>query len=238
MVDAAAKIATLLFGSACYLCRAGTAGARDPARLLCAACEQALPLLEQPVCPVCALGSPAGATCGRCLSAPPCFDATVCALEYVFPADVLVQALKFRGELALAGLFGRLLGARVGGGALLAAHRVMPVPLSGARLRERGFNQSMEIARRMAQAGRARLEPELCRRDRDTAAQAGLALKQRAANVRGAFGCTRSLDGETVAVVDDVMTTGATLNEVAKVLKAAGAARVVNWVVARTPAGR
>ena len=107
---------------------------------------------------------------------------------------------------------------------------VVPVPLSARRLRERGYNQSAEIARRLR---RAPLELFLCERSRDTAAQMELPWAERRRNVRGAFRCTRSLSG-TVAVVDDVMTTGTTLDEVAATLKRAGAARVVNWVVART----
>jgi len=108
---------------------------------------------------------------------------------------------------------------------------VLPVPLSAQRLRDRGYNQSAEIARRLARS--APLELFLCERSRDTAAQTDLPWSERQRNVRGAFRCARSISG-TVAVVDDVMTTGATLNEIALVLKRAGAGRVVNWVVART----
>jgi predicted amidophosphoribosyltransferase len=111
---------------------------------------------------------------------------------------------------------------------------IVPVPLSPARLRSRGYNQALEIARGIAAATRARLAPELCQRSRDTAAQMDLPLAERARNVRGAFHCPGVVPG-TVAVVDDVMTSGGTLQEVAATLKRAGAARVVNWVVARTP---
>jgi predicted amidophosphoribosyltransferase len=104
--------------------------------------------------------------------------------------------------------------------------------LSSARLRERGYNQAVEIARRL---GKGRLEVELCERTRDARPQVELPFNERQRNVRGAFRVRRSLAGATVAVVDDVMTTGATLNEIARTLKAAGAERVVNWVVARTP---
>ena len=113
-----------------------------------------------------------------------------------------------------------------------AVDLVLPVPLAPRRLRERGYNQSAEIARLLA--GRAPLELFLCERSRDTAAQAELPWAERRRNVRGAFRCTRAIPGGTVAVVDDVMTTGATLDEMAATLKQAGARRVVNWVVART----
>jgi ComF family protein len=224
----ARRFANLAFGGSCFLCR-GAAGA-----VLCAACDADLPRLGGPLCPRCALASPAGEVCGRCLARAPAYDATVAALAYAFPADVLVQALKFRGELALAPLLGMLLAARLGRDARVDV--VVPVPLAAARLRARGFNQALEIARHVAPAAGARLEPQLAERRRDTASQMDLPHAERARNVRGAFRCERSLEGVTVALVDDVMTTGATLDELAATLKRAGAARVVNWVVARTPA--
>jgi len=217
------RLSSLLFGGSCFLCR----GAAPD--VLCAACDADLPRLSAPLCPRCALASPGGALCGRCLAEPPHYDATVAALAYAFPADVLIHALKFRGELALAPLFAGILSQTISRSERIDL--VVPVPLSAPRLRGRGYNQSAEIARRLAQ--RAPLELFLCERSRDTAAQTDLPWSERQRNVRGAFRCARSISG-TVAVVDDVMTTGATLGEIAATLKAAGAARVVNWVVART----
>lgn len=231
LIKIAHRIAARLLGGDCFLCRGALDAGRAPA-LLCAACDEDLPRLGDGRCPRCALASPGGALCGRCLAHTPAFDATVAALGYRFPADVLVQALKFRGELSLAPLLGGLLGARVA-----RAERVdlvLPVPLSNARLRERGFNQSLEIARIATASVRATLAPRACERLRDTPAQTGLPWAARARNVRGAFTCTMDLAGLSVAVVDDVMTTGATLEELARILKQSGAARVVNWVVART----
>ena len=176
----------------------------------------------------CALDSPRGELCGRCLSEAPAYDATQAALAYEFPADALVQGLKFRGELALAPLLAALLAGRV---RAERADLVMAVPLSAERLRRRGYNQALEIARHL-QGGR--LELALCERTRDAPPQMELPYEARQRNVRGAFRCTRRLEGASVAVVDDVMTSGATLDEIARTLKAAGAGRVVNWVVART----
>jgi len=212
-----------LFGGSCYLCRGRARG------VLCADCDAELPRLRMPLCPRCALASPAGALCGRCLAEPPSYDATLAALAYEFPADALIQALKFRGELALAPFFGQLL--LIG---TLQIDLVVPVPLSTQRLKERGFNQAVEIAKVLAKRSGARLDSFCLRRTKDTAAQAGLPLAERRRNVRGAFACERALDGARVAVVDDVMTSGATLDEVAKALKSAGAAHVTNCVVART----
>lgn len=216
------NFAAQLFGGACYLCRGAAAG------LLCSACDADLPRLAAPRCPRCALDSAAGELCGRCLAEAPHYDATTAALAYQFPADVLVHALKFRGELALAGLLGSLLRERLD---LHLVDHVVPVPLSAARLRERGYNHAAEIARHVA---RGKLDLALCVRSRDTPPQMELPFAERRRNVRGAFNCTRALAGRSIAVVDDVMTTGATLDEIAAVLKAAGAARVVNWVVTRT----
>jgi ComF family protein len=209
------------FGGSCFLCRGGAAG------LLCAACDADLPRLAPPRCPRCALDSPAGQVCGRCLREAPRYDATIAVFAYQFPADALVHALKFRGELALADLLGERLREKIAG----EVDRVIPVPLSAARLRSRGFNHAAEIARRVRPA---QLDLASCERVRDTPAQMELPYDERRRNVRGAFRCTRALAGQRVAVVDDVMTTGATLDEIAGVLKAAGAARVENWVVART----
>ena len=210
------------FGGSCFLCRGAAAG------LLCAACDADLPRLAGPRCPRCALDSPRGEVCGRCLSAPPHYDATVAGLAYEFPADALVHSLKFRGELALAEHLGAILGQCI---ADQDVDSVIAVPLSADRLRSRGYNQAVEIARHVAPRA---LELDLCVRERDTPAQMELPYAERRRNVRGAFRCTRALPGASVAVVDDVMTTGATLDEIASVLKRAGAGRVVNWVVART----
>jgi ComF family protein len=226
--SAASRLADLLFGGSCFLCRGAAEG------LLCAACDADLPRLGGALCPRCALESEGGALCGPCLARPPSYDATHAALAYRFPADVLVQALKFRSELALAPLLGRLLVARVARSE--PVQFLVPVPLSSERLAERGCNQALEIARSVARATGARLAPELCERVRHTSAQAALPVDERARNVRGAFRCAGLVAGATVAVLDDVMTTGATLDAVARAFKDAGAARVLNWVVARTPA--
>lgn len=220
-----ARLARLVFGGSCFVCR-GAARA-----ILCESCDADLPRLappsEQRLCPRCALASPSGAPCGRCLAQPPRYDATVAALAYAFPADVLVHALKYRGELALAGLLSACLGERV---SLQGIDCIVPVPLSAERLRERGYNQALEIARHLG----GKLEHDACERSRDAPPQAGLDREARRRNVRGAFRCRRSFAGERVALVDDVMTTGATLDALAAALKDAGAASVTNWVVCRT----
>ena len=216
-----ARLATLLFGGTCFVCRGAAS------QLLCEACEAELPRLQPALCPRCALPSPRAEPCGRCLADPPHYDATVAVLEYAFAADALVHALKFRGELALAPLLGGLLSEKIASG----VDFIVPVPLSRQRLKQRGYNQAAEIAR---QIGRGKLLVSACERSRDTAPQLDLPFEERQRNVKGCFVSREAFQGAVVAVVDDVMTTGATLDEMAKTLKRAGAARVVNWVVART----
>ena len=111
---------------------------------------------------------------------------------------------------------------------------IVPMPLHPTRLRERGFNQALEIARRVAKKSDVALLPDICNRIKDTPSQTGLPWKEREKNIRNAFSCKTDLRGKHVAIVDDVMTTGATLNELAKALRKCGAARVTGWVVART----
>jgi ComF family protein len=211
-------------GRDCELC--GAPGGRD---FVCAGCAADLPPLGEH-CPRCALPNPAGAVCGACLRRAPHFDATFALWRYEFPCDRLVQSLKFRARLALAGSFGDRLALR----SQARADLVLPMPLHPRRLAARGFNQALEIARSLARRCGIALEARGVRRVKDTAPQTGLPYDRRAKNVRGAFACDLDLAGKAVVVVDDVMTTGATLDELARVLKRAGAARVENRVVART----
>jgi len=167
--------------------------------------------------------------CGTCLNRPPHFDATLALWRYEFPCDRLVQALKYRAQLALAGFFARSLASRP----LPEFDVLLPMPLHPRRLAERGFNQALEIARGLAR-NLGPIEPRGVLRVKNTPPQAELPYEERAKNVRGAFLCKLDLSGARVAVLDDVMTTGATLNELARALKRAGATRVENFVIART----
>jgi ComF family protein len=156
------------------------------------------------------------------------FDRTTAAFTYGFPIDAMIHALKYERRLDVGAALGAEL-ARAGVHASLP-DVVIAVPLSRSRLLERGFNQAHEVAKA------AKLKPRAgaCIRIRETPPQALLPWKERAKNVRGAFACEVDLSARHVAIVDDVMTTGATLNELAKVVKKAGAREVSCWVVART----
>ena len=159
-------------------------------------------------------------------------DRVEAALAYAFPVDGLVHALKYRLQLAVAQCLGTVL-ARTTREAP-RPHLVVPMPLGAQRLAERGFNQSLEIARVTASRLDVALAPEGCRRVRDTSPQASLAFAERASNVRRAFVCDLELRGMRVALVDDVLTTGASLDACATALKKAGATEVIGWVAART----
>jgi ComF family protein len=173
--------------------------------------------------------------CGACIADPPHYDASCAAFVYAYPVDALIQALKYGGQLALAGLFAHKLHQRIGEAA--GVDLIVPLPLHPARLAERGFNQAAEIAKALSRLTGIAMDAQLGRRVRNTAPQTDLPWPARVANMRQAFACEQDLAGLSVAVVDDVMTTGATLDEFARTLKRSGAARVENWVVARTPRG-
>ena len=222
------RIAATVFGGSCYVCR----GAAGRGSLICAACERDLPALPAEHCPRCALPAPRAEICGRCVAHPPAFDASIAAFAYGFPADVLVKALKFDSELALASYLAAHIARRLGSAP--AADLIIAVPLHPRRLAERGYNQSVEIARALARSTGKPLETRGCERLRHTPEQAALPLDARRSNVRGAFACSLELSGRRVALVDDVMTTGATLDALAGAVKRAGASRVENWIVART----
>jgi ComF family protein len=246
LLPLAAKL-RFLIPSSCVLCGLH---AREA---LCECCRQQFFTPAGMRCQVCAMPLP-GETpgdrqlrCGACLHAPPAYDATIVASDYAAPLDQLVLALKFGGKLALAPLFARLLADALQSDDLLR-HRSrsdMPlpalltsVPLSTARLQARGFNQTLEIARPLARLTGIALAPQLLIRIRDTRPQAQLAPQQRRRNIAGAFDLapdySDSISGLHVGVVDDVITTGQTLNEIAATLKRHGAARVTNLVFART----
>lgn len=217
----------MILPQACVLC-AAPAGAYP----LCRGCEQDLPWHTAGNCPVCALPSGTGDICGACLKKPPAFDATLAALQYRFPVDALLQRYKYAHLLAVGDLLSALLTRRLKQTSL--PELLIPMPLHPTRLRERGFNQAVEIARGVSAQLDIRLETHLCRRTRPTQPQTGLTPQQRRHNLRGVFACEESLHGKHVALLDDVMTTGASLDALARTVKQAGAVRVDCWVVART----
>lgn len=218
--------ANILFPQQCFAC-----GAPSRSEVLCPDCATGLPGADLARCPCCALPVPDGLICGSCLREQPPFERTVAALDYGFPVDRLVHALKYGHRLAVTRLFVDRMAAIV----VPQADLVVPLPLHASRLRSRGFNQAAELGRALARKWGIPFACDGIERDVNTAPQAGLPWKDRAANVRGAFRVTTKVEGLRVVVVDDVMTTGATLAELARTLKGVGARSVENRVLARTP---
>jgi ComF family protein len=224
------SVGALLWPPRCLLCGAPGEEGRD----LCAACADVLPWNER-ACASCALPLPAPApACGRCLAAPPPVHATCAAFLYGFPLDRLLPRLKFHQGLAA----GRLL-AQLATDAFAHAPRpdaMVPVPLHRDRLRERGYDQALELARPVAQALGLPLREGLLRRRKATAPQSRLDAAARRRNLKGAFEVVACRPPPLhVALFDDVMTTGATLYAAAKALRNAGVQRVDAWVCARVP---
>lgn len=220
-----------LLGSRCQLCG-------DVASGLCAPCREALPHNLQP-CPVCAQPlpdhAPIDTPCARCQHDPPIFDRVIAPLSYRFPVDDLIAGLKYHHRLHLAApLAGCLAQAIARSSEIEWPDAVMPVPMPARRLRERGFNQAAELARVLGRELELTITTDLVRRVGTARRQRGLVRADRQRNLRGTFVTTRR-PPRHVAIVDDVVTTGATANEISRVLRTAGAERIEIWSVARTP---
>jgi ComF family protein len=204
---------------------------------LCAGCLAALPW-NQPACRACALPLPAAGSahagaCADCLGQPPPQDTTWAAFTYRAPVSRQIVALKFQGRLAPAHVLGAAMAAWLARRPQPLPELLIPVPLHAARLRRRGYNQSLELARELARRLSLALRPETARRVRATGEQTRLDAAQRRANVRGAFAVDGTVRGRHIALFDDVITTGATVAVLAQAARRAGAARIGVWAAAR-----
>lgn len=230
------RISATLWPATCVLCQ----GSGPPGRDLCEACER--DLVRNPTCCVrCAqpLFRTRGpeSTCGRCSGARSVVDSSFVPYRYVYPLDRLIQRLKYGNTLSIARVLGELFAERrLELGSATVPQLIVPVPLGTRRYRDRGFNQAHELARCLARRSRIEIRGGLIERTRETQEQAGLPRRQRRRNVRGAFRLVRPLPATHVAIFDDVVTTGSTVNEIAKVLRRAGAKTIEVWAIAR--AGR
>ncbi|WP_043202603.1 ComF family protein [Paraburkholderia acidipaludis] len=233
------RLAQFVLPNQCSLCGNLSPGA------LCVTCDARCWNEPRLRCAVCALPLPGARRaagrpryrCGACGETPPAFDATIALGDYRAPLDLLARGLKFHARLALGAAFAQQL-ARAVEDTLDPADRpdvIAPVPLSRERLIERGYNQAWQIARPLGRALRTQTDATLVRRVLHTAAQSRLDRDTRRRNVARAFALTRPVRGLHVGIVDDVMTSGATLDALAHTLKAAGARRVTNFVALRTP---
>jgi len=224
--------ARLLWPGRCLACGGDGGEAID----LCASCLAGLPWLD-PACPRCALplpGSSGAVACGACLARPPPLDAVHAACLYANPLDRLLPRFKFHHDLAAGHLLAQLMAERCA--ALPRPDALVPIPLHRARLRQRGYNQALELARPLGRMLGIPVQAGLLMRSRATAPQSRLDADARAANLRDAFEVPLQMPvPRHVALVDDVMTTGATLHAAADALLDAGADRVDAWLCARAP---
>lgn len=221
-----------LFRHTCVLCQGPGIGERD----LCGSCLGDLPINDRP-CRRCAIPLPPGADhdslCGRCQRTPPAYHAAFAPFQYGPPLDHLLQGLKFHGKLQFARLLGELMAEHLAQRTDPLPELIIPVPLHPSRLRERGFNQALELARFAAKRLGVPVDYRSGERIRATAAQSSLRRKERRANVKGAFRVSVPIAARHVAVVDDVITTGHTVDEMARILVKAGVERVEVWACAR-----
>lgn len=224
----ARRLGLALIPPRCLVCREAGSEGQD----LCELCRQALPH-NRCACLRCALPLPAPGLCGVCLKQPPPFTAGAAAFVYAFPVDSLLLRFKFHGDLAAGRLLSQLLVP-----AMARAPRpqaLVPLPLHPARVRHRGYDQAYELAKPLARALNLPLCAGSLQRVRATAPQSQLDAASRRRNVRSAFAAHPGELPRHVALLDDVMTTGATLAEGCRALQCAGVVRVDVWAVARVP---
>ncbi len=224
------KISRLIFPPRCILCQRPGSDGLD----ICQHCFQSLPLIKNS-CAQCALPlqseSGTGCLCGRCLKMPPEFDISISLMRYQGAAVRLVTQYKFHDRLSCSRLLAELLLERL---AMTSRPEcIIAVPLHPKRLRKRGFNQSHELGKIIAARLQLPLVSHVVTRTRDTPQQTGLDANQRRKNIRGAFTVTMPLQYKHIALIDDVVTTGSTVNELARVLKKAGVETVSVWSIAR-----
>ncbi len=215
----------------CVLC----GGAGEPALDLCNGCRGDLICIANP-CVQCGLPlqGEEPMRCGKCLKYPPYFDRVISSYLYQEPFSTLIQALKFNARLQCSRVISQLMVDQIAHAVEPLPELLIPVPLHVARTRERGFNQALELARDLSRQLKINLDFKSCQRLQQTKAQSGLDAAQRIANLRNAFSLKNPLTARHVAIVDDVMTTGSTVNALARVLKASGVECVEVWAAART----
>lgn len=201
----------------------------------CEACQQQLPWLNT-ACPRCAYPMALPGLCGQCLHAPPAFQATIIPFVYASPINGWIQALKFHEQFAVVPFLAHSLWCK-----LISHYQdqawpqvMLPVPLHAKRLRQRGYNQALLLANYVAQRSGIACVKTAVIKTRVTPAQAGLKKRARRVNVKHAFELAQPLAYQHVALVDDVFTTGATVQEIACLLQQQGIKRVDVWCVART----
>ena len=236
----------LVFKESCLLCAQNfvisSKNTHPSIHAVCRPCLVELPWHPKASCPQCGLSSD-GNVCGSCLNSPPDFDATKAVFLYAYPINAMMQRYKYGNSLNLGDTFGQFLAEKINAENCLAnIDLIIPMPMHPQRLKERSFNQALEIAKvltkLLSKNCKEKLDYKIIERPTLTPPQASLPLKERVKNIKGAFKVNvdmlNKIQGKRIAIIDDVMTSGASLNELAKTLKKAGASHVECWVIART----
>ena len=218
-----------LFEPVCLLCRQ----APEHQHGLCAGCERSLALNKSP-CQICARPIETGAICGKCILNANHFDHAIAPLLYREPVSHMLRALKYHNGIAFARTAASVISEAALNRGAKKPDLICSVPMTTRALRKRGFNQSALIALLAGYRLGIPVSNNLLRKVRETPHQSDLNATERQSNLKNAFICQRPMEGRHVVIVDDVLTTGATVNELAKTLKQAGASRVDVWVCART----
>jgi ComF family protein len=225
------KLWNYIFPRICFLCGMPSKRNID----LCADCENDLPKMAQQ-CLYCVQPLIAKQNiCGRCVKCLPVCSCTIALYYYQKPIDFLISQLKFQRNLIAAKLLGQLLAQHLE--KLYSAQKkpeiIIPIPLHKKRLRERGFNQALELAKPVARALKIPIDKYKCVRVKNTAAQTLITTDERVKNVRNAFMIQKVIHAKHVAVIDDVITTGSTIREFCGTLQKVGVTRIDVWCVAR-----
>jgi ComF family protein len=221
------EVKQLFFSGACFFCLTKTVDA------WCRDCERDF-INEKPRCPVCARHSLHKDICGSCLIQQPPFSSAEVLFDYQYPADQLIKAFKFNNRPELASRFADVLAKKLTKKEVVLPDVIVPVPLHKNRQQERGYNQSLELAKQLGRQLGVKVSFSQCSRTINTDPQSTLPMKTRRKNVIGAFSLSKSKIPEHIAIVDDVITTGSTVSELSRLFKKAGCQQIDIWAIART----
>jgi len=222
-----AELYSKLLPIPCFLC-----GDFSPHEVLCTACAEDLPWLGK-CCQQCAIPLNESGICGQCLQQPPPQQSTVALFRYEEPVNHCIAAFKFHQQLAFTQLFAGLLADKIRKRQQPLPEILMPIPLHPSRLRERGYNQSAQLADALSKKLGVATDKHVLIRQRNTSPQSGLSGKQRKRNLKQAFAVAKALPYKHVALIDDVYTTGLTVAEASRCLMQNGVEKVEVWTIAR-----
>jgi len=221
--------AAIFSGSRCFLCSSPS----NNHETMCRACLNDM-AVNADACPACAKPNTASNICADCLSQPWQFiKKTTTLFQYHYPANHLIQRMKYKQGIDLANCLGKMLCKLLPDKSVALPDCILPVPLHSGRLISRGYNQSIELARPLSRQLGIKLDTSSCKRVRATMPQAGLSAKKRKQNVHNAFTVSKKIGYNRVLLIDDVITTGSTVNELARMLSLAGVVRIDVLAVAR-----